>query len=313
VLGQQILSISNFIILTYLFSAWKDKKILLLAPLFFINIAVLALTLKRGEILFPFMVVIGGLFLSNKINKFNLIGIVFLVCIMCYTAMILSPGNNHRPFANKIGICLANNFPGKFPYNDNASSEKKVVPAKSLPKMAGITKNRFIRISCDVLGVQIRETARLTYNFEQKNVAFFKGKTLVANIIGLLPTAYTPFKKEYQFGRVSSRLFGTDPETAGGPRVGMVGEAYINFGHFGIIVLPLLLGVLIWYLDRIYPINHNYSSYSVMTGIIMFFVLSHTALAFLGDGSNALPTFLLRAATLIIYVIVSRRAAYAGF
>ena len=73
---------------------------------------------------------------------------------------------------------------------------------------------------------------------------FTKGKTFVAGLLGFIPTAYFAFKEEYQIGRVTLRLFGVNPEASGGPRVGLAGEAYINFWYFGVILIPIIAGFL---------------------------------------------------------------------
>lgn len=311
VLGQQVLAIVNFIILLYIYKQWKNKKTLLLFfPLLLTNIAVLALTLKRGELLFPFQMILGGVFLASKISRANLIYILFLIFVMAYFAITLSPSNNRKPFAGEMRALLSSCFPEKFQYPEEEKSEEAkskihsddgILCAKTI-----LSRVKKIRLIYDAFGIQVRETARLIYNIEHKEMPFYKGKTIIANMISFIPTAYCPFKEKYQLGRVTNRLFGTNPDTAGGPRIGLVGESYLNFGYAGVGVMALLFGAVTWYLDKLYAVIHINCSQKqrIVTASIAFFILSHVVLGCWGDGSSILLTFFVRGGLLILFAVI---------
>jgi len=297
VLGQQILAVSGLISIIYIMQAASVKKSFLFISLLSFSTLILLLTLKRGEIFYPFTTLIGGLVLSQKINKRNMISLILIVSIISYIAMLIDPGNINKPFANKLR---------------NISRLNSLAPETPLPNIAEISDTEAFRISnkqflkflTSAFGVKVRESARLIYNFRLKNLSFLYGRTFLAGIVGFIPTEYFKFKEKYQIGRITLGIFGINKETSGGPRIGLHGEGYINFGISGVLILPAILGAFIWFLDKFYISTLNTSTgKGIFLMTTLFFITQHLVLGLFSDGSGAIQTFIIR--TAIITAILS--------
>lgn len=288
VLGQQILSVSGLVILLFILKGRIDKKFFLLILLLVLGTFTLLLTLKRGEMFFPIVTIIGGIILLNKIDKHIFVYLILLITIIFSTAFVIDPGHKDRPFAKKICEII-------LPKAEFSKFEFEIAKAK-LPEAKQYTlTNRITKLFTDSFGIQIRETARLIYNFNLKGIKFFNGKTFIAGFLGFIPTEYFSFKEKYQIGRVTLSLFDLNKETSGGPRIGLIGEGYINFGYTGIFILPVIIGIVVWFLNEFYlSIPNTNFEYKILLMTIVFFILNHIVLGLFTDGSGAIQTFIIR-------------------
>lgn len=75
---------------------------------------------------------------------------------------------------------------------------------------------------------------------------FYYGKTYLASIIPL-PPGLSSFRNNYTIANVTKHLMGLGSQSVhGGLRIFFFGEAFLNFGYIGVIVISLLFG---WFLS----------------------------------------------------------------
>lgn len=303
VMAQQLLAVSGIFILLFLFSSNKRERFAWAGLLIF-NTLVLVLTLKRGEIFLPFVVLFGGvLFGLKKIDKRKCLYLLFAVVFLFVGAVLTEPSGKYRPFTTQINQALL----GKDVAPANDSREGGMLSAPVIAR----EKRAVNKVVTDFFGVQIRETSRLIYNFDLMGQPYYYGKTFIAGIIGFLPTQYCSFKENYLISRVVLSLFEQDKETSGGPRVGIIGEGYINFDFLGVAIASTVLACIAWYLDRV---QRRYFDERVAIGLPamtgLFFVFFHLVWGGFLDGSAAVQTFMIRALLILAISFLLRGKAF---
>jgi hypothetical protein len=81
------------------------------------------------------------------------------------------------------------------------------------------------------------------------------GKTYAAGFLGFVPRTLVPFRQEYSFATYANEIVGFKKDSHGGLRPGPFGEAYLNFGIPGVIVMGILQGLIFGFvrsrLDRL--------------------------------------------------------------
>jgi len=313
VLSLHILSIINLILILNLFSHKRKDyvQLLKLITLLVINSFFLLLTMKRGELFFPYIMLLGGIILKGKYKKLDFLKIILLIITFIVMASLLHPGKKCRPFCYIVYKVLP-----VLPEQDKICQKIVSTQKTSLLKKQDLYKNtesffkkvenvfRYTKITfSDIFGAHIRESSRLIYNFYLKSYPFIYGKTYLASILGFIPTKYFRFKEKYQLGRLNAKLTGQNPEVAGGARVGGWTEAYINFGFIGVVIYGLLLAVLIFLIDKIWFLNREDN---LVYLVLVFFLLSHLVFGLFVDGSPALQTFIIRAIILFFLIILPK-------
>lgn len=289
VIGQQLLSISGIFLLLFFLEGRGLYKIMW-GILMLMDTFTLVLTLKRGEIFLPFIIVFGGmLFNMVRITREKILSIVLIVLLLFGGAVLTEPTGKYRPFTRQINQLIL---------KEAHPVVKAEEPTKKVKNF-----NPAAKTSIDFFGVQIRETARLIYNFELSGQSYYYGKTYLAAFLGFLPTKYFDFKENYLIGRVVLQLYGQDKETSGGPRVGIMGEGYINLGYLGVIISAVIVGIIAWFLDKLqyeYIMSFAETKLTAMTGL--FFVFIHLVWGIFLDGSAAIQTFIIR--SILISIIL---------
>jgi hypothetical protein len=81
------------------------------------------------------------------------------------------------------------------------------------------------------------------------NGEHFLGLTYLAGIFAFIPRFLSPFRDTWALGVVTARMAGFLPTEHPGLRVGMFGEAYLNFGLPGAMLLGLLSGAVLRLMD----------------------------------------------------------------
>jgi hypothetical protein len=74
---------------------------------------------------------------------------------------------------------------------------------------------------------------------------YFLGKTQTAGFLAFIPSAFSSFRSEWNWGVVTTSIVGLDPLVNPGLRAGMFGEMYFNFGLIGVAVAGLVYGYVI--------------------------------------------------------------------
>jgi hypothetical protein len=117
---------------------------------------------------------------------------------------------------------------------------------------------------------------------------FQGGLTYVTWITAPIPRSVWSKKPSVHVGdKVATEIWGRSPR-AGGIPPGLVGEAYINFGWAGVLLVPFLLGVLIktvYIYTHLFTSNKNVIIYAIFCGYFIIGIVSH-------DLSGAVVNFL---------------------
>lgn len=81
------------------------------------------------------------------------------------------------------------------------------------------------------------------------------GKTYAAGLLGFIPRTVMPFRQQYAFATYFNEVVGFKKDSHGGLRPGPFGEAYLNFGIPGVVVMGVLQGLIFGFvrarLDRL--------------------------------------------------------------
>ncbi|MEO7030703.1 MAG: hypothetical protein ABI147_15005 [Acidobacteriaceae bacterium] len=75
------------------------------------------------------------------------------------------------------------------------------------------------------------------------------GKTYLAGLIAFIPRFVSSFRDTWAIGVVTARLAGFSPLEHPGLRVGLFGEAFLNFGMAGVILVGLFSGMVVRLID----------------------------------------------------------------
>jgi oligosaccharide repeat unit polymerase len=78
---------------------------------------------------------------------------------------------------------------------------------------------------------------------------YFLGKTYLAGLVSFIPRFILDFRSEWAISVVTDRIVGFSPSEHAGLRPGMFGEAYFNFGILGVMILGLIAGYFLRYVD----------------------------------------------------------------
>ena len=76
------------------------------------------------------------------------------------------------------------------------------------------------------------------------------GITYLGGLTSMIPSGVFPQKKEWHLGLTGVRIVGWDPDTHFGLRISFFGEAFLNFGIAGVIILATILGIFLGTLLR---------------------------------------------------------------
>ena len=79
---------------------------------------------------------------------------------------------------------------------------------------------------------------------------FYLGQTYLAGYLSFIPSAWSDFRYDMAFGRVSPLLAGLDPELHNGLRPPLLGELYVNFAWPGVIIGGAIFGILVGHILR---------------------------------------------------------------
>ena len=75
------------------------------------------------------------------------------------------------------------------------------------------------------------------------------GKTYLAGLISFVPRVLSPFRDKWALGVVTATMVGFLPTQHPGLRIGVFGEAFLNFGLPGVLALSLFLGSVLKLMD----------------------------------------------------------------
>ena len=145
--------------------------------------------------------------------------------------------------------------------------------------------------------VSVRELTRVLFFFNGGEHELLYGKTYVAGFFSFIPTKINALKANYNYMRYTSIISDQNPDEFGGMRSTYLGEAYVNFGFVGIVLMPILFGIVIYLLHlmiRKYSIN-NFVYY-----LMVFWIFKILILPFYENGSSMFLFFFIT----IIFMLI---------
>ena len=78
---------------------------------------------------------------------------------------------------------------------------------------------------------------------------YLLGKTYLAGLIAFVPRFLSTFRDTWSYGVVTATMAGFKPTEHAGLRIGLFGEAYLNFGLIGVTLLGLFIGATVRLID----------------------------------------------------------------
>lgn len=152
--------------------------------------------------------------------------------------------------------------------------------------------------------VSVRELTRVLLAFDGNGHSFLYGKTYVAGFFSFIPTKINALKANYNYMRYTSIISNQDPNEFGGMRSTYLGEAYVNFGFIGVIVMPVIFAIFVYLLHLFIK---KYSQNNFIYYIMVFWVFKILILPFYENGSSMFLFFFITAIFMIISGIKIRK------
>jgi len=112
---------------------------------------------------------------------------------------------------------------------------------------------------------------------------YFYGLTYLAGLMAFVPRFLSSFRDKWSYGVVTATLVGFKPTEHPGLRIGLFGEAYLNFGLLGVILVGLSVGYMLRWMDLSIkaqlekPTDRMLPYAYVPIGSIMAFIVNTTA------------------------------------
>lgn len=153
--------------------------------------------------------------------------------------------------------------------------------------------------------VSVRELTRVLFFFNEGNNSFLFGKTYIAGFFSFIPTKINALKANYNYMRYTSIISNQNPDDFGGMRSTYLGEAFVNFGNVGIIVLPIFFALFVY---TIHILIKKYAVNNFIYYIMVFWIFKILVMPFYENGSSMILFFLITIIFMIIcaFKIVNR-------
>jgi oligosaccharide repeat unit polymerase len=102
-----------------------------------------------------------------------------------------------------------------------------------------------------------RDSSWVLRDFEANRYPLFYGKTILAGLLGFVPSSVLPFRQQYSWGPVALNILNrTGDPFFFGPGQVLFADWYLNFGTAGVVLEGLVIGVLLRWLDaRLFQIR----------------------------------------------------------
>lgn len=145
--------------------------------------------------------------------------------------------------------------------------------------------------------VSVRELTRVLYFFNEGNHNLLYGKTYIAGLFSFIPTSVNTLKANFNYMRYTSIISNQNPDDFGGMRSTYLGEAYVNFGQAGIIVLPVFFALTI-YIFHLLVKKYSYDSFIYYIATLWIFKM--VILPIYENGSSMFLFFLITVLFMIL-------------
>jgi len=104
-------------------------------------------------------------------------------------------------------------------------------------------------INAILYGNTFSDTRDLAYLIANWDKELLWGKTYTAGLISFIPRQFSEHREKWALGIFTARITNYDNKTFPGFRPGFFGEAYFNFSFAGVILLGIITGYLLRYID----------------------------------------------------------------
>ncbi len=145
--------------------------------------------------------------------------------------------------------------------------------------------------------VSVRELTRVLFFFNEGEHSYLFGKTYVAGFFSFIPTKINALKANYNYMRYTSIISDQNPDEFGGMRSTYIGEAFVNFGFVGIIIVPILFAIFVYI---IHILIKKYALNNFIYYVMVFWIFKMLVMPFYENGSSMILFFLITVTFMII-------------
>jgi hypothetical protein len=138
--------------------------------------------------------------------------------------------------------------------------------------------------------VSVRELTRVLFFFNDGDNSYLFGKTYIAGFFSFIPTRINSLKANYNYMRYTSIISNQNPDDFGGMRSTYLGEAFVNFGFVGIVLLPIFFALFVYI---IHIFIKKYAINDFIYYIMVFWVFKVLVMPFYENGSSMILFFLI--------------------
>jgi oligosaccharide repeat unit polymerase len=138
--------------------------------------------------------------------------------------------------------------------------------------------------------VSVRELTRVLFFFNDGDNSYLFGKTYIAGIFSFIPTRINSLKANYNYIRYTSIISNQNPDDFGGMRSTYIGEAFVNFGFVGIVLLPIFFALFVYI---IHIFIKKYAINDFIYYLMVFWVFKVLVMPFYENGSSMILFFLI--------------------
>jgi len=147
--------------------------------------------------------------------------------------------------------------------------------------------SNFMTVFSSNVFVEPRELGRVFMDADSR-FEYSYGKTYLVGLFNVVPTSLWDLKRDYYIVRLVARILGLDYEMSGIPRISMVGEAYVNFGIAGVVLVSGVFMLAVELVNKYYlfvralPLSRR----DKMAVMVILAVVVRDLLGFYGSGSS---------------------------
>jgi hypothetical protein len=138
--------------------------------------------------------------------------------------------------------------------------------------------------------VSVRELTRVLFFFNDGDNSYLFGKTYIAGFFSFIPTRINSLKANYNYMRYTSIISNQNPDDFGGMRSTYIGEAFVNFGFVGIVLLPIFFALFVYI---IHIFIKKYAINDFIYYLMVFWVFKVLVMPFYENGSSMILFFLI--------------------
>jgi len=108
---------------------------------------------------------------------------------------------------------------------------------------------------------EVTEGSMVVDEFRSLDEPFLMGRTFLSGALVFIPSSLFTFRQKFDIGRYTLKILRIKEESSGGIRMTTMGEAYINFGLPGVILILFMIGLLLTKVYKIFINTQNQQSF----------------------------------------------------